>query len=114
MGDPIGYARVSTRQRYYIATKRLSPKKQRRFVSATVRWLVPVRFGRHGREHVRVRVAPEFGFQTVNDPKGVGSTTVNWINDHGHIVGLYVDASGNTDGFVGTPKGSEHPYPLKH
>jgi hypothetical protein len=48
--------------------------------------------------------APEFGFQTVNDPQGVGSTTINGINDHGHIVGFYTDASGNTDGFVGTPK----------
>jgi hypothetical protein len=48
--------------------------------------------------------APEFGFQTVNEPNGIGGTTVNGINNHGRLVGFYVDSSGNTDGFLATPK----------
>ncbi len=47
--------------------------------------------------------SPEFGFETVNDPNGVGTTTINGINDRGTIVGFYVDAAGNTDGLVGWP-----------
>lgn len=47
---------------------------------------------------------PGLGFHTVNDPHGVDSTTINGINDRDRIVGFYTDASGNTDGFVGTPK----------
>ncbi len=39
---------------------------------------------------------------SVDDPEGVGTTTINGVNDRGQIVGFYVDASGNTDGFVGT------------
>jgi hypothetical protein len=45
--------------------------------------------------------SPGFGFQTVNDPNGVGSTTINGVNDRGAVVGFYADAQGNTDGFVG-------------
>lgn len=48
--------------------------------------------------------APGFGFQTVNDPGGVGATTVNGINDHGRLVGFYTDSAGNTSGFLATPK----------
>ncbi|MCL2419464.1 MAG: hypothetical protein FWD04_09240 [Conexibacteraceae bacterium] len=47
--------------------------------------------------------SPGLGFQTVNDPNGVGSTTVNGVNDRGTIVGFYTDAQNNTDGFVGRP-----------
>jgi hypothetical protein len=47
---------------------------------------------------------PGFGFQTVDDPNGVGSTTVNGVNDHGTLVGFYTDAAGNTDGMIATPK----------
>jgi hypothetical protein len=47
--------------------------------------------------------APGFGFETVDDPNGVGATTVNGINDHGRLVGFYVDSSGNTHGFLATP-----------
>jgi len=46
---------------------------------------------------------PGAGFQTVNDPNGIGSTTINGLNDRGTIVGFYTDAEGNTDGFVGRP-----------
>ena len=49
--------------------------------------------------------APGFGFQTVNDPNGIGSTTINGLNDHGRLVGFYTDTSGNTDGFLATPQG---------
>jgi probable HAF family extracellular repeat protein len=41
-------------------------------------------------------------FQSVNDPKGVDSTTINGINDVGEIVGFFVDPiTGNTNGLVG-------------
>ncbi len=44
--------------------------------------------------------APGFGFQNVDDPHGVGATTVNGVNDHGRLVGFYTDPAGNTDGFL--------------
>jgi hypothetical protein len=44
--------------------------------------------------------APGFGFQTVNDPSGVGSTTLNGVNDRGTLVGFYTDSAGNTDGLL--------------
>ncbi len=36
-------------------------------------------------------------------------TSANGINDEGRLVGFYVDANGNTDGFVAT----RHPSPLR-
>jgi hypothetical protein len=52
---------------------------------------------------------PQHGFTTVNDPKGVNdgnlTTTINGVNDFGQLVGFYVDANGNTDGFLATPHG---------
>jgi hypothetical protein len=47
--------------------------------------------------------SPGFGFQNVDDPNGIGATTVNGVNDHGRLVGFYTDSSGNTDGFLATP-----------
>jgi hypothetical protein len=44
--------------------------------------------------------APGFGFETVNDPHGVGSTVINGVNDRGTLVGFYTDAAGNTDGML--------------
>jgi hypothetical protein len=44
--------------------------------------------------------APGFGFETVNDPNGTDSTTLNGINDRGTLVGFYVDTNGNTDGLL--------------
>jgi hypothetical protein len=44
------------------------------------------------------------GFKTVSDPKGVGATTVNGVNDAGDLVGFYTDSHGNTDGFVAKPR----------
>lgn len=49
--------------------------------------------------------SPGFGFATVDEPAGIGSTLINGVNDHGRIVGFYTDSAGNTDGFLGTPKG---------
>jgi CHRD domain len=43
------------------------------------------------------------GFSSLDDPNGVGSTTVNGINDRGDLVGFYTDTAGNTDGFLATP-----------
>jgi len=47
---------------------------------------------------------PQHGFTTLDDPHGLGTTTINGVNDHGQVVGFYVDANGNTDGFVATPQ----------
>jgi hypothetical protein len=47
---------------------------------------------------------PQHGFTVINDPHGVGTTTVNGVNDRGQLVGFYVDANGNTDGFLATPQ----------
>lgn len=49
--------------------------------------------------------APGFGFETINDPGGIGSTTVNGVNDRGTLVGFYTDSAGNTDGFKAQPAG---------
>jgi hypothetical protein len=43
------------------------------------------------------------GFQTVNDPHGIGSTVINGVNDKGDLVGFYTDSAGNTDGMLATP-----------
>ena len=51
---------------------------------------------------------PQHGFTTVNDPHGMNdgnlTTTINGVNDFGQVVGFYVDANGNTDGFLATPQ----------
>jgi hypothetical protein len=39
-------------------------------------------------------------FESVDDPEGVGTTTVNGVNDRVELVGFYVDRAGNTDGFA--------------
>jgi Cu/Zn superoxide dismutase len=46
---------------------------------------------------------PGRGFATVDDPNGVGTTTVNGVNNAGDLVGFYVDSAGNTDGMLATP-----------
>ena len=43
-------------------------------------------------------------FTTLDDPNGIGATTLNGINDRGDIVGFYVDSNGNTDGLLAVPK----------
>ena len=48
--------------------------------------------------------SPGFGFESVNDPNGVGSTTINGVNDRGDLVGFYTDSNGNTDGLVAKPQ----------
>ena len=44
--------------------------------------------------------SPGFGFETVDDPNGVGATTLNGVNDRGTVVGFYTDSAGNTDGLL--------------
>lgn len=44
------------------------------------------------------------GFQTVDDPHGMGTTTINGVNDVGDLVGFYTDSAGNTDGMLAAPK----------
>jgi len=46
---------------------------------------------------------PGFGFQTVNDPNGVGATTINGVNDRGQLVGFYTGGDGNVHGLLATP-----------
>jgi hypothetical protein len=43
---------------------------------------------------------PQAGFRTVDDPNGIGTTTINGVNDSGDLVGFYTDANGNTDGML--------------
>jgi hypothetical protein len=43
---------------------------------------------------------PGHGFRTVDDPHGIGATTINGVNDAGDLVGFYTDAAGNTDGMI--------------
>jgi hypothetical protein len=46
---------------------------------------------------------PGAGFSTVDDPHGIGATTINGVNDHGDLVGFYTDSAGNTDGMLARP-----------
>jgi hypothetical protein len=46
---------------------------------------------------------PGYGFRTVDDPHGQGTTTINGVNDAGDLVGFYTDAAGNTDGMLALP-----------
>ncbi len=41
--------------------------------------------------------------QVAGHPHGIGTTTINGVNNAGDLVGFYVDAAGNTDGFLATP-----------
>jgi hypothetical protein len=53
------------------------------------------------------------GFKTVDDPDGMGTTTVNGVNDAGVLVGFYVDAAGNTHGMLAKPgRGSGNGGPV--
>jgi hypothetical protein len=47
--------------------------------------------------------SPGHGFTTVDDPHGIGATTINGVNDHGDLVGFYTDSAGNTDGMLAQP-----------
>jgi len=42
-------------------------------------------------------------FTTVDDPNGVGGTTLNGLNDRGQLTGFFVDANGNTNGLLANP-----------
>jgi hypothetical protein len=53
---------------------------------------------------------PLRGFQTVDDPQGIGTTTINGVNDQGDIVGFYADGAGNTHGFAAVQQG-HNPLP---
>lgn len=48
---------------------------------------------------------PGHGFTTVDDPHGMGATTVNGVNNAGDLVGFYTDSAGHTDGFLAMPRG---------
>jgi hypothetical protein len=50
-------------------------------------------------------------YQSIDDPQGIGTTTVNGINDQARLVGFYLDRAGNTDGFVATPVATPVPEP---
>ncbi|HTK11073.1 MAG TPA: hypothetical protein VL485_28120 [Ktedonobacteraceae bacterium] len=39
-------------------------------------------------------------WQTIDDPLGIGTTTINGLNDKADLVGFYVDSRGNTDGLL--------------
>lgn len=44
------------------------------------------------------------GFNTVDDPNGMGTTTVNGINNAGVLVGFYTNSNGNTKGMIAVPQ----------
>jgi hypothetical protein len=46
---------------------------------------------------------PGYGFRTVDDPHGKGTTTINGVNNAGDLVGFYTDSAGNTDGMLALP-----------
>mgnify|MGYP001032313757 FL=1 len=46
--------------------------------------------------------ATTHGF-TWTPPNGIGTTTVNGVNDQGDLVGFYTDNAGNVDGMLATP-----------
>lgn len=39
-------------------------------------------------------------FTSIDDPNGLGTTTINGINDRLNMVGFYVDSNGNTNGML--------------
>lgn len=41
-------------------------------------------------------------WQTIDDPHGRGTTTVNGLSDNAKLVGFYVDGAGKTHGFLAT------------
>ena len=42
-------------------------------------------------------------FQNIDDPFGIGTTTINGINDLNQLVGFYVNGADNTIGLLATP-----------
>lgn len=42
-------------------------------------------------------------FQNIDDPFGIGTTTINGINDLNQLVGFYVNSAGNTIGLIADP-----------
>jgi hypothetical protein len=51
---------------------------------------------------------PGGGFVLIDDPDAApapfGATVVNGVNDKGELVGFYLDANQNFDGFLATPE----------
>jgi hypothetical protein len=41
-------------------------------------------------------------FQNIDDPFGIGTTTINGINDKDQVVGFYVNEDDNTIGLLAT------------
>ena len=41
-----------------------------------------------------------YTFNTIDDPNGVGATSVTNINNNGDIVGFYTDSKGTSHGFL--------------
>ncbi len=46
---------------------------------------------------------PGHGFTTVSDPKGLGSTVINGVNNAGDLAGFYTGSKGNTGGMLALP-----------
>ncbi len=56
--------------------------------------------------------SPRNGWKSVNDPMGIGSTTINGVNNAGDLVGFYNDAAGNTHGFLFSQGRHRAPVPV--
>jgi hypothetical protein len=52
---------------------------------------------------LKAPLGPVSHWQRIDDPNGVGTTTVNGVNKAGDLVGFYTDAAGNVDGMLATP-----------
>lgn len=44
------------------------------------------------------------GFNTVDDPNGIGATVINGIDKQGVLVGFYTNSNGNTKGMIAVPQ----------
>ncbi len=62
---------------------------------------IPGRFTNDG--FVLKHILTKPSCETLDDPNGVGTTSINGVNDKGDLVGTYVDSNGNTHGFLATP-----------
>jgi hypothetical protein len=59
--------------------------------------------GKKGKMHGIVCDVTSASCQLLDDPNGIGTTTLNGLNDDGQIVGFYTNSAGNTIGLLATP-----------
>jgi hypothetical protein len=62
-------------------------------------------FVKHGRTHgfLVTGLPVSMQWKDVNDPDAAGTTVVTSVENHGYMVGWYVDSAGKTNGFLAAP-----------